>query len=176
MTTQDSRNYSDGEILSFVVATNEAAHPERLIGLFTPASPGIRAHDQWHPWASVRSVQRVPIILDPARFVESTIERVRGLSPTGLAEGSRKMLRQALTDAIDDLSPLPPEPPQWTTVKVTYSNPVDQNGWHYYTRDADLPGLAEAKAERWMGPGDRVSWADLQKMGTVEILPRPKDD
>jgi hypothetical protein len=176
----DPRDYNHGEILSFVMKDSEAENPERLTGFFrrtAHGNVGIRtADDTWIQFDQVTDIRRVPVIKNVPLFMVQVSQEIGELSRVGLGDEDRHVIGLALTKVIDDLYRIPPEPPQWTTVKVTYSDPIDRAGWDYYTRDVDLLGLSPSQGERWMGPKERVTWAALQKMGRVEILPTPKHE
>lgn len=178
--SSDPRDYNHGEILSFAMKANGADGPERMIGIYVADNrhyTGFRTADNtWIQFAEVVDIRRVAVIRNTPLFMVQASAAIDELSSVGLGDEDRRVIGKALGKVIGDLYQIPPEPPQWTTVKVTYSDPIDRAGWDYYTRDCDLPGLPESEADRWMGPGDRVSWADLQKMGAVEILPTPKDE
>lgn len=181
----DPRNFNHGEIVSFVEKTNEAESPERLTGFFTRSqygAVGIRTADNtWIDFDHVHDVRRVPVIQDPMKFVADVVRKAAKLSGVGLGDANRQAIANAVGAEITNLFQIPPEPPQWTTVKVTYANPEpDSNGWDYYFRDIEGPDFdpngLDPHAPRWMGPSKYASWASLQEMGRVEIMPTPKNE
>lgn len=182
--TDDPRDYNHGEILTFVMKDNEAENPERLTGLYVRTSQhyaGVRTVDDTYiDFENVRDVRRVPVIKNVPLFMVEVSQRIGELSSVGLGDEDRRVIGKALKEVIDGITPIPPEPPQWTVAKVTYHNPgASQSGWDYYVRELDLPDFENEHTwnpttPRWMGPSECVSWAEMQKIGGVEIMPTPK--